>query len=170
MSRRSRRRSRYSRRCPSQFWFNSGRCDWLQNKFTFVPLASPQKKISQPFRVKRGSIAEGPWFRKDGHLERGKSCMYERVYCSQGSGDPELVASELSIGGIPPPPRRSHFTKEKLVLLVLGCALLGSGCANDSSDDSSGPRRHRHGKGGGREQTETVDRSSDPSPTPALGW
>lgn len=167
-SRIPRQRSKYSRRYPSWFWFNSERGDWLQNNFC-VRFASLRRKNSQPFWVVRGSIAEGPRFRMDGPLAK-ELCMHERVSCPQRSGDSGLVASELSIGGIPPPPRRNRFTKRKLVPLFLGCALFGTACANDSGDDQSRPRHHRHGNGHGREQTETVDRSSNPSPTPAFGF
>jgi hypothetical protein len=61
--------------------------------------------------------------------------------------------------------------KRKFGLLLLGCALFFGACANDdSSADNSRHRHHRHGGGHSREQMETVDRSSNPSPTPALGW
>jgi hypothetical protein len=126
-----------------------------------------QKKFRNHFGWRAVPLQNGWGSERTVTWER-KLCMYERVYCPQCSGDSGSVASELSIR-IPPPPRGSRLAKWQLVLLVLGCALLGSGCANDSTDDNTQHRHHRHGKGGGREQTETVDRSSDPSPTPALG-
>jgi hypothetical protein len=99
--------------------------------------------------------------------------MYERVYCRPRRGDSGVVASEVSIA-----PRKarhrasdvSDFTKWKFILILLGCGLLAGACANDSTADNDQPRHHRHGNGHGRERMETDDRSSNPSPTPALGW
>ena len=58
----------------------------------------------------------------------------------------------------------------EFVLLLLGCGLLIGACASDSTDDNTPHRHHRHGNGHGRDQTESIDRSDNPSPTPALGW
>jgi hypothetical protein len=97
--------------------------------------------------------------------------MYERVYCRPRCGVSGLVASEIPIGREERRHYGSHFTKSKfIILLVLGCGLLIGGCANDSNDDTTEHRHHRRGSGHGRDQTETVDRSDNPSPTPALGW
>jgi hypothetical protein len=57
-----------------------------------------------------------------------------------------------------------------LILLLLGCALFAASCANDSGDENDQPRHHRRGNGRGRDQTQSVDRSENPSPTPSLGW
>ena len=98
--------------------------------------------------------------------------MDECVYCRPRRGDSGLVPSELSISGTERCHRGKHGTKWKFVLLVFGCGLFFGACANDSADEDSGGahRHHRHGNGHGREQTETIDRSDNPSPTPALGW
>lgn len=93
--------------------------------------------------------------------------MYEHVYCLPRRGDSGLVASKLSISGTQ---RRHLFAQWRFVLLLLGCGLLIGACANDSADDTTQHRHHRHGNGHGRDQTESVDRSDNPSPTPALGW
>jgi hypothetical protein len=95
--------------------------------------------------------------------------MYEHVYCRSRRSDSELVASELPLdraqrhGG-------SSIANWKFLLLLLGSAFFLGACASDSADDSSPQRHRRHGNGHGRDQTETVDRSDNPSPTPALGW
>src|ERR1700674_433226 len=149
--------TRNSRRYPFRFWFNSARGDLVA------------EQISQRFLVACGSIAEGPRFRKDGHLGRVVG-MYEWVYCPLRRGDSGLVAPEPSIGGIPRGDRLSHFRKWKLVLVLFGCALFCFACADDSTADNTEHRHHRHGNGHGRDQTESVDRSNNPSPTPALGW
>jgi hypothetical protein len=98
--------------------------------------------------------------------------MDECVYCRPRRDDSGLVASELFSSGPERCHRGSHGPKWKFVLLLLGCGFFFGACANDSADDDSGGahRHHRRGNGHGREQTETIDRSSTPSPTPALGW
>jgi hypothetical protein len=97
--------------------------------------------------------------------------MYESVLDPQGSGSSRLVASEPSVSERRHGGRARCFGKWKLVLLLFSCALFCGACANDdSSADNSRHRHHRHGNGHGREQMETVDRSNNPSPTPALGW
>ena len=112
------------------------------------------ERISQPLRQFHSFIAPG--------VTAERETMDESVYCRPGRGDSGLVASELSIKG----------TRWKFVLLALGCGLFFGACANDSADDDSGGahRHHRHGNGHAREHTETIDRSDNPSPTPALGW
>jgi hypothetical protein len=96
--------------------------------------------------------------------------MYECVSCPRRRADSGLVASELSMGGIPRRRQPWRLRKGKLFLLILGCALFSGACANDSTAENTQHRHHRHGNGHGRDQTETVDRSDNPSPTPALGW
>jgi hypothetical protein len=97
--------------------------------------------------------------------------MDQCVYGRPRRGDSGLVPSELLVSGTQCH-RGSRATKWELVLLVLGCGLFFGACANDSADEDSGGahRHHRRGNGHGREQTETIDRSDNPSPTPALGW
>jgi hypothetical protein len=116
------------------------------------------------------TIAGVRQFHPPGSLER--ETMDECVYCRLRRGDSGLVPSELSISGMERCPRRSYGAKWNTVLLLLGCGLFVSACAHDSADDDTGGahRHHRHGDEHGREQTETIDRSSNPSPTPALGW
>jgi len=94
--------------------------------------------------------------------------MHECVFRSGRHGVSQLVPSELSISGIQRGRRSSRFRKGKLVLLLLGCALFNYACADDSTADNTQHRQHRHGHG--REQSETVDRSDNSSPTPAPGW
>ena len=101
--------------------------------------------------------------------ERGIG-MYEYVYCRPHRGDLGLVAFELPSNGPERCHRGSHFTKWKSVLLLLSCGFFVGACANDSTDDNTPQRHHRHGNGHGRDQMESVDRSDNPSPTPALGW
>jgi hypothetical protein len=97
--------------------------------------------------------------------------MYENVPYSQRRGDSRLVASEPAVSEMRHRRRARCHGKWKFGLLLLGCALFCGACANDdSSADNSQHRHHRHGNGNGREQMETVDRSNNPSPTPALGW
>jgi hypothetical protein len=96
--------------------------------------------------------------------------MDECVVCRPHHGNSNLVAAKPPGGDR----KRCHpggdFTKWKLVVLLLGAALLIGACANDSDNDTTQHRHHRHGNGHGRDQTESVDRSNNPSPTPALGW
>ena len=80
------------------------------------------------------------------------------------------MGSKLSIGRRQRGQDASGFGKWKLILLLLGCALIVGACADDSTADNTQQRHHRHGSGHGRDQSETVDRSNNPSPTPALGW
>jgi len=130
----------------------------LQDKFG-------AEKISQPLRALDSFIARGPAF--DRTVTGERETMDECDYCRPPRRHAGLVASKLSIRGT----ERCHRAKWKFVLLFLGCGLFVTACANDSADDDSGGsnRHHRHGNGHGREQTETIDRSSNPSPTPALG-
>ncbi|HEY2140360.1 MAG TPA: hypothetical protein VGH00_09790 [Chthoniobacterales bacterium] len=95
--------------------------------------------------------------------------MYERVYYRPRGGDSELVASELPLGRAQQHHRRS-IAKRKLLVLLLGNAFFLGACASDSADDTTPQHHRRRGSGHGRDQTETVDRSDNPSPTPALGW
>jgi hypothetical protein len=101
--------------------------------------------------------------------------MYECVVHSRRHGDSGLVASELSISGIQHGRRKTRFRKWTVVALLLGSALFNGGCADDSTADNTHHRKHRHGSGPGREQSETVDRSGDssnssPAPAPTPGW
>jgi hypothetical protein len=95
--------------------------------------------------------------------------MYERVYCRSRRSDWELVASELPLDQAQRH-CRSSIAKRKFLLLLFGSAFFLGACASDSADDSTPQRHRRHGNGHGRDQTETVNRSDNPSPTPALGW
>jgi hypothetical protein len=130
---------------------------WLQNKFRnhFWWRAVPLQKG-------RGSGWTVTW--------EGGLGMYGWVHYPLRRGDSGLVAPELSIDGTQRGDGPNHFRKWKLVLVLLGCALFCSACADDSTADNTQQRHHRRGNGHGRDQTETVDRSNNPSPTPALGW
>jgi hypothetical protein len=119
------------------------------------------------------------YFRKAG-LGRERSSftednliMYECVFHSWRLGDSRLVPSELSINKVPHGCRSNRFSKGKLVLVLVGCALFNGACADDSTADNTSHRKHRHGSGHGREQSETVDRSGDSSnstPASTPGW
>jgi hypothetical protein len=95
--------------------------------------------------------------------------MYECVCCPQRRRDSGLVVSELSIGGPFCGHGANRFWKWKLVLLLLGCSFFLAACADDSTADNNQQRHHRRGNGHGRDRSETVDRSNNPSPTPAFG-
>jgi hypothetical protein len=54
--------------------------------------------------------------------------------------------------------------KERLRLLLFGCALLAAGCANDGSDPSDEHPHHHGGHRGGREGGQSF---TNPSPLPS---
>jgi hypothetical protein len=138
---------------------------WLQSKFGIRFPSGFEKNFATILRVRQFHWLETG---VPGGRSFGKELgMHECVYCRPHGGDSGLVASEIPIGG-----RKGclRFTKWKFILLLLGGGLLIGACANDSTEDNTPHRHHRRGNGHGRDQTESIDRSDNPSPTPALGW
>ena len=151
------------------FWFNNSWSRLVAGQFG---VRSPKPGYGKNFATISGARqfhCPRTGVRQNGHW--GKGIMDECVYCRPPRGDSGLVVPELSVGGTESHHRGSRGANWRFVLLLFGCGLFVSACANDSADDNGGSHRHhRHGNGHGREQTETIDRSSNPSPTPALGW
>ena len=59
------------------------------------------------------------------------------------------------------------MSRSVMVVVLLGCGLLVTGCAGDSDGTNKRPHHRRHGGGHNREVMETVDRSNNPAPSPS---
>jgi hypothetical protein len=130
------------------FWFNKGWRRLVAREIWWSLRNAGTGEISQPIQAFDSFIARGPASKRT--VTGKREIMDECLYCR---------------------PRRSDSRLVTFVLLLLGCGLFVSACANDSDDDSGDShRRHRSGNGRNREHMETIDHSSNPSPTPALGW